>query len=123
MAKKLRQQIIDAKDTRAKTVTSSHWKDAEGNALVVEVRSLSLTAHAAIVKDSKDESGEIDTQEMSLRMLMACVYDPADGALVFEEADREVLGTKNSAAVAELMAVVQELNGLTDAAAEQAEKN
>lgn len=124
MASKQRAIALKANDLRTQKVTSSFWKDADGNPFEAEARSLSLTEKSSLIKEYTDEDDELDSHGLTGALLIRCLYDLETGEQIFEEADRDALFAKNAMAVEEIGKPVMNLNGLGNAkAVEEAEKN
>lgn len=118
---KLRDKILNAKDQRKEKVYVEEW-DAE-----IEVRSMTGKERAALlrkcmVRDDKGEK-EVDIEKMTVYAIISCCYDPETGEKLFEEADRDMLNSKNAGALQRLSETVLELSGLSETAKEKARKN
>lgn len=123
MASKYRQLALNANDLRKAPVTSSYWKDIEGNPFKAEARSLSLSEKTDIIAEYTDEEGVLDTKALTGALLIRCLYDAETNERIFEDADRDALLGKDAVAVEEIGKPVMDLNGLGVKAAERAEKN
>lgn len=110
----LRDQILNAKDYKSKKVKVEEWGGVE-----VEVRSMSAAARSRII-----EMGDnMNVAELSVALVLECVYDPKTGERVFSPADKEVLMQKNAGVLERLAREINEVSGFTDEDVEQAEKN
>ena len=107
----LRDIALNAADVPEELVVVPEWGGAE-----YLIRG--LTAGEAVDfydrATHRDKGGElrVNRKWWGPELLIACVYDPATNARVFEAADRDSLGRKSSAVVTRLAAVAARLSGL-----------
>lgn len=91
--------------------------DDEGP-LEFELRELSVDGRAAVLESATkaDEDGArtVDQAQLIPAVLIACVYDPATGAPLFTEADREAIGQMSASFVDQLFKPAAKLSGLLD---------
>ena len=107
---KLREQILKTgRGMRSQTVDFCGQK--------VEVRALSVRAQhtiykqASVAKPGSDDT-EVDGALMQVAMCLAATFDPDDGSLVFDPADRDtLLNDFDPAEVNALFVKINELNG------------
>lgn len=113
----LREKILGASDIRREQVHVPEW-DA-----TVEVRGLTGTQRAKLMKTGFDAKGAVDFEKLYPELLVASVFDPETQQPVFTEADRDSLNGKSGAALERVAQAAMRLSGLSPEAAEQAEKN
>lgn len=113
----LREKILGASDIRREQVHVPEW-DA-----TVEVRGLTGTQRAKLMKTGFDSRGVVDFEKLYPELLIASVFDPAGGEAVFSEADRDALNGKSGSALERVAQAAMRISGLSPEAAEQAEKN
>lgn len=94
-----RDEIISLDDSKESVVDIETWQRA------VRVRSLSMGEALAIAKVAKND------EEQTMFTLVAGVVEPK-----FEKADIADLKQKNSAAIAEILAAINEVSGGTPSA-------
>ncbi|MDB4948896.1 MAG: 66, gp66 [Gemmatimonadetes bacterium] len=117
MSSNLRSRILEAVDIRRETVEIPEWGTA------VEVRGLTGTQRAKLMKTGFDAKGAADFEKLYPELIISSTFDPATGEAVFSEADRDALNGKSGAALERIAQAAMRLSGLTPDAAEQAEKN
>jgi len=113
----LREKILGASDIRREQVHVPEW-DA-----TVEVRGLTGTQRAKLMKTGFDARGTVDFEKLYPELLVASVFDPETSQPVFTEADRDSLNGKSGAALERVAQAAMRVSGLSPEAAEQAEKN
>lgn len=114
---KIREQILGAKDIRSETVAIPEW------GVTVEVRGLTGTQRARLMKNGFDARGTVDFERLYPELIIASVFDPETGEPVFGEADREALNAKSGAALEQVAQSAMRISGLSPDAGAQAEKN
>lgn len=113
----IREQILGAKDIRSETVAVPDW------GVTVEIRGLTGTQRARLMKNGFDARGTVDFERLYPELIIASTFDPATGQPVFEEADREALNAKSGAALEQLAQAAMRISGLSPDAGAVAEKN
>lgn len=113
----IRQKILNAQDIRSETVAVPEWD------VTVEVRGLTGTQRARLMKSGFDARGTVDFERLYPELLIASVFDPESGTAVFGEADRDLLNAKSGAAIERIAQVAMRVSGLSPDAGESAEKN
>jgi hypothetical protein len=113
----LRDRILSATDIRREQVHVPEWD------VTVEVRGLTGTQRAKLMKSGFDSRGAVDFERLYPELLIASVFDPASGEPVFTEADRDALNTKSGAALERVAQAAMRISGLSPEAQVEAEKN
>jgi hypothetical protein len=112
----LKDKILQASDIKSETMVIDEW-DA-----TVEVRSMNGAQRARLMRESFDpETKGLNWDYASL--ILAGVYDPETGELLFGEGDRNALNEKHGGVLEKLAMRVLELSGLSDDSLVEAEKN
>jgi hypothetical protein len=109
-----REQILDAKDVKIKTVDVPEWGGA------VNVRVMSGARRGYI--ESKVLRGEMQQGDMRIIVCASTICDD-DGFAIFTNDDVELLGEKSSTALDRVFEAALELNGMKSGAIEEAKKN
>lgn len=89
----------------------------------IEVRSMSGKQRARLMKQVMDKDGKVDIERLYPDLVIATCYDVDTGERVFEQADRDQLSEKNSAALDKLAQTAMRLSGIQTNAVEEAAKN
>lgn len=113
----LRERILGASDIRREQVHVPEWE------ATVEVRGLTGTQRAKLMKTGFDARGTVDFERLYPELLIASTFDPETGEAVFTAADRDSLNGKSGAALERVAQAAMRISGLTPDAAELAEKN
>lgn len=113
----LRDRILGASDIRRESVRVPEWD------VVVEVRGLTGSQRAKLMKNGFDARGGADFEKLYPELLIASTFDPETGEQVFSEADRESLNGKSGAALERVAQAAMRISGLSPDAVEEAEKN
>ncbi|MBV9772646.1 MAG: hypothetical protein JO040_01770 [Gemmatimonadetes bacterium] len=113
----IRERILAAQDLRSETVTIPEWD------VTVEVRGLTGTQRARLMKSGFDASGTVDFERLYPELVIASTFDPATGEAVFGEADRDALNGKSGSALERLAQAAMRVSGLSPDATAAAEKN
>ncbi len=116
---KLREKILNAKDFRSETFTSERWD------ITAEVRSITQGERIQLLKDTKDEAGEMDNAKFGPAIIIATFRDPESGDLIFSKTDRDALLEKDLDSFDEALSVALRVCGFAKNDKEQAaaEKN
>ncbi len=117
--KALREQIIQAPDIEEKLVTVKEWGDAK-------ILITSLTAGeggALFAKARKDSEGNMDSQDLAIRLIIFACRHPETKKRLFDDSDLKVLSGKSLGAVQRLSQEIMQMSGMDSAALETAEKN
>lgn len=114
---KIREQILAARDIRSETVAVPEW------GVTVEVRGLTGTQRARLMKNGFDARGAVDFERLYPELIIASVFDPETGEPVFGDADREALNAKSGAALEQVAQAAMRISGLSPDSGAQAEKN
>ena len=114
--KELRDQIFNSDDIKKELVHSAVWN------CDVEVRGMSGTAHAAVIK-CYDDAGKVDYALFYPAVIIATCYVPGTEEALFEDADRDLLNTKSASGLEELALPAMKLSGMSKADLAGAEKN
>lgn len=104
----LRDQILAAPDLKRQTVEVPEW------GVSVEIRELSIKGRMQWRETAFEERDGESTMrdDWAVRLVMACVFDPATGARVFGPEDADSLAEKADGPIATLLNVVLDLNGM-----------
>lgn len=114
----LRQKILEARDIQEMKLYIPEWEAS------VLIRGLSVKERNALLKNSLGENGETDISKMVPELIIrSCYYPENPEKRIFEMTDKEVLSGKSSRAVDRVVAVANELSGLTLNFMEESEKN
>lgn len=105
----LREQILTASDNYSEVMEVAEWGGAK-----IKIRSISGADKAALLKDSKNEKGEMDPAKFYPMLLIAAVVDPINGTPVFEPADRDALFAKRASTLEKVAKVAARVCGFTD---------
>jgi hypothetical protein len=114
----LRQIILAAPDRKSEAVTIPEWKDPEGTPVTVWVFEMSLKQRMGWMESVPEEN---DGQYFQ-RLLVQTVCDE-QGKSLFTAEDVEALGQKNPDPIMRLYGVAKKINGIGQAALDDAEKN
>jgi hypothetical protein len=117
VSSKIRDQILSAADLRSERVTIPEW------GVEVEVRGLTGTQRARLMRSGFDASGTVDFERLYPELAIASTFDPDSGEAVFTEADRDALNGKSGSALERLAQAAMRVSGLSADATEQAAKN
>jgi hypothetical protein len=113
----LRDKILQATDIRRESVHVPEWDTT------VEVRGLSGSQRAKLMKTGFDARGTADFEKLYPELIISSTFDPETGTPVFTEADRDALNGKSGSALERIAQTAMRLSGLAPDAVEQAEKN
>lgn len=111
-----KEQILKAKDRKYRDVEVKSWGGK------VRIQAMSGEARDALDEMLYASGKGARLKNFRATYLSFCIVD-AKGDLVFSEDDVVELGKKNTADLERLFIEAQELNGLTQEAVEEAEKN
>lgn len=115
----LREQIFHAPDIEEKLVTVKEWGDAK-----ILVTSLTAGEGGALfAKARKDSEGNMDSQDLAMRLIIFACRHPETKKRLFGDADLETLSGKSLGAVQRLSQEIMQMSGMDSAALETAEKN
>lgn len=108
----LRDAIRAADDMVSEKVDVPQW------GVVIEVRTMSGKARAAMLKMAMGEDNTLDYELLYPAVLMACCFDPEDGMPIFTDADADWLSEKSAGPIEMLAQVGMRLSGLEDKSVE-----
>lgn len=115
----LRDQVINATDSRTETVVVPEWGDAK-----IEVRAFTIAEQVkfyATVTSGRAGDTKIDRSRFAVQLVLQTAYDPDSGDRLFEAADADMLSKKSAKAVGRVFDVAARLSGLSDDAVGEAE--
>jgi len=115
----LRDQVINASDSRTETVVVPEWGDAK-----IEVRAFTIAEQVkfyATVTTGRGSDTKIDRGRFAVQLVLQTAYDPDTGSRLFEAADADMLSKKSAKAVGRVFDVAARLSGLSDDAVGEAE--
>ncbi len=115
----LREEIFTASDIEEKVITVKEW----GN---VKILVCSLTAGeggALFAKAKKDRHGNMNAQDLAIRLVIASAKHPGTKQRIFGDADLATLSDKSMGPIQQLAQEVMRMSGMDTAALEEAEKN
>lgn len=119
----LRDQILTAEDLSTQDVPVPEWPDAEGNPLVVQIRTLTGEERdkfeSSFAKQGKHGRVKSDYSNFRAKLLVRCLQDPATGDPLFTDKDAPRLGLKSAAAINRLFEIASEMSGITDRSVEE----
>lgn len=115
-----REAILSADDLKRESVSVPEWG---GDVVVQEMTAKARTAWSSAVY-SKGDDGEVkaDSDIFSSALLVACCVGE-DGEPLFTASDIAALSKKSGKAVERVLTVALRLNGMSEAAREEAKKN
>jgi hypothetical protein len=111
---KLRDKIANIKDIKEEKIHIPEW------GVDLLIRSLSGAARNKIMNASM-KNGKVDLDRFYPDIVIASCFDPETGEQVFEPTDRDMLLSKNGAALERIAQKATEMSGLDDI--ESKEKN
>lgn len=115
MASKLRDKIANIKDIKEEKIHIPEW------GVDLLIRSLSGAVRNKIMNASLNKDGKMDLDRFYPDIVIASCFDPETGEQVFEPTDREMLLSKNGAALERIAQKATTMSGLDDI--EAIEKN
>ena len=116
----LRETILHTDDLPRVAVKTPEWPEADGQMFVRTLTASERVSYGDAI-DTEDRGSESITSDLvSLVILTTCT---ADGAVVFTDADADMLKGKNGAVVHRIALAAQEACGMTKEAVEGEEKN
>lgn len=114
----IRDRILEIDDITREQVLIKEW------GFEVEVRSMTGAARAQVLDRSQTADGKrVDIAKWTPEIVAMCTFDPATGEQVFGDDDRELIMSKNSAALSTIMKVAIRLSGLEEEATDAAKKD
>ena len=113
----LRKKILAAQDIKNEQVYIPEWD------VTIEVRTMTGTQRAQVIKTAVDEKGNINTDSIYPELLIATCFDPNTSKPIFTEKDKTALNNKSGAVLERLGQIAMTLSGLTKESIEEAEKN
>ena len=119
---KLRERILAAVDILFEDVEIKQWTNEDGTPVVIRCKTMSARQRAAWIDSASDSTGKLRAMAMYDIVLTNC-FDPENGELVFDIADRDALLDKSGAAMGKLQECIFRLSGLSGEAAAEATKN
>jgi hypothetical protein len=105
----LRTKIFEADDGKSELVEVEEW------GVKVEVRSMTGKRRAFMMTRFMGDGG-LDTERLYPELLIATVYDPETGDMVFRPEDADALNERNAAALERIAQVALRLSGMTEKA-------
>ncbi len=117
--KTLREQIFSAPDIEEVVLTIKEWGD-------IKIKVCSLTAGeggALFAKTKKDRHGNMNPQDLAVRLVIAGSYHPDTGQKIFGDADLAALSGKSLGPIQILAQEIMRMSGMDAIALEEAEKN
>ncbi len=78
----------------------------------IEVREQTVDQQYTILDKARDSSGTINMKQASIEAVIATSYDPDTGDRAFDDADRDMLGTKSAKAFQQLFTATSKAAGL-----------
>jgi hypothetical protein len=115
VASKLRDKIAGIKDIKEERLYIPEW------GVELNIKSLSGAARNKILNTAMDKNGKVDLDRFYPDLIIASCFDPETGEQVFEPTDRDMLLSKNGAALERIAQKATEMSGLNDI--ESKEKN
>lgn len=113
----LRETILAKDDISTEMIEIPEW------GVTIEVRGMNGADRSAILdRAANDDSGRVGFQQMYVETVIATAFDPETGEKVFTDDDRDVLLTKNAAALDRLATVGMRLSGMNAEAQDDAVK-
>lgn len=116
----LRDQILNADDSRNETVVVPEWDDAK-----IDVHAMTITEQTKFLKSvsSQDKGGQtrINQERFAVQLVIASAFDPDTGKKLFEPADADTLAQKSAKAVDRVFKIAAALSGLGVDPVEEAE--
>lgn len=115
----LREQIFSASDIEESIVVVKEWDDAK-------IKVCSLTAGeggALFAKAKKDKHGNMNAQDLAVRLVIAGAFHPDTGQKIFGDADLAGLSGKSLGPIQQIAQEIMKLSGMDAGALETAEKN
>lgn len=116
MAILTKQDILNKKDMKTKTIEVPEWG---GEVIISTITGESRDRFETSVFDA---SGKMNSLNLRAKLVAACLVDEK-GELLFKESDIKVLGRKSGAALDRLFSECQVLNSLGNAEIEALSKN
>ena len=110
---KLRDKIAAIKDIKEEKLHVPEW------GVTLLIRSLSGADRNKILNAALKKDGSVDLDKFYPDLIIASCYDPDTGEKVFEPADREMLLSKNGAALERIAQKAIEMSGIDDLAAKE----
>lgn len=116
----LKDYILAIDDLPKATVSIPEWKDAEGKAIVLTVKSLMASERDAFEREMLNKKSE--HRNVRASYAAKCIVDH-NGDRIFSDTDIEALGKKNANALDRVFAAVLKMNPLTEADVDELKKN
>lgn len=113
----LRTKILEANDTTKEMVEIPEWDCS------IEVRSMTGAARANIMALSLGADGEADISRVYPEVIIGCSFDPETGEPLFTSEDRDLLMSKNAAALDRVAAIASQLSGFAEKSIDKAGKD
>lgn len=113
----LRDKILAIQDLESEVVSIPQWEDVK-----IEVRGLTGTQRARVLKDAMGEQG-MDVYRFYPEVVIASAHDPDSGEPIFDASDIDALNSKSGAALEILAQTAIRLSGLGPKAVDEAAKN
>ena len=113
----LRERIIARDDSKKEVVEVEEWGEK------VEVRSLSGTQRAKLIRQARKEGNDADAVNLHAILFTDTLFDPETGEKIFQPEDMDVILEKSAAVLDRLGQIAFRLSGLGTGAVEKAEKN
>lgn len=114
---KLRDDILSMDDLNSQEIAVTEWDNTK-------IKVKSLTAEQRYNLLSQCMTGEnVDGMKLYVYTAITCAYDPETDEQIFDESDFDLLKTKSSNAIEQIVTVANELNGIGEQEVKVAEKN
>jgi hypothetical protein len=110
-----REQILEVQDLKSERVFVEEWG---GDVLLRGMTAKERDAYESKMFRIVNDEVEVDKDNMRAKLLAETIVDE-EGKRIFEPADIEILGSKNSAVISRLFKVAQRLCGMDKDAVEK----
>lgn len=112
--KSLRERIFSAPDIEERVITVKEW----GNAKVLVSSLTAGEGGALFAKAKKDRHGNMNSQDLAVRLVIAAAKDLETKQKIFGDADLATLSGKSLGAVQQLAQEIMEMSGMDSGALE-----
>jgi len=113
----LRDRILAADDIGRTTVDVPQW------GVQVEVRTMSAGKRSRMLQTCTLPDGTVDLDRLYPMLIIATVFDPADGERIFTEEDITLLQEKSASAIEFVAQKAMEMSGMTAKAVDEEGKD
>ena len=115
----LRDDILAINDVTEELVTIPQWGGKK-----IKVKSFTAGQRCKLIETCMNKNGTgVDSQKLYIQTMIASACDPDTDELIFTQADYEALSGKNSGAVEIIVSASHRLNGVSNEAVGEMEKN